>query len=956
MTKTIYFMKWNFTLWTLFFTALPGLPLMSQSACDYTLVMEDDFGDGWNGGALTITIGGNSSVYTLNAIDDDGIFAQLTLNVMNGDSITLFYLAGDYPTEVQYTLFDAQGLIVFQDGLGSTEPMQGVVYTGAIFCPTCFPVMASSVSTDEVRAFRADISWMPPGLGGQYLIEYDTTGFTPGGGNFQTASGAGATLFNLEENTPYDFYITTLCTNGDTSITVGPFSFHTLYANDVAITGVFSPVSACGLNAAEAISVAITNFGGVPQTLIPFDFSVNGIPGGVRMPEDGFFTGVIGTDSTEITEFDVLFDFSDFAEYTLQVWTALEGDSVTSNDTTTVKIVNIPLIAEYPYFEGFEEWGGGWTVDAAGFGAPSWEYGQPSGGLIGGAANGAGAWVTNLEGNYNNNEISYLISPCLDFSSLSEDPRIAFSLFVQTENNFDEAWLEVSTDGGETWSKVGQAGAGLNWYNDAANNWWENNGAVAGWHYAQNILQGTAGAADVRARFVFSSDGSVVREGIGLDNMLIGPVSDYDLAAASVAVGAAGGCGSPNDTVRINLVNLGSGSADTAVVAYSVNGGSPVVDTITNLALLPGGSVAYTFETTFDASLAGTYTIQSWVSFGLDEFLLNDTVTTFYQTSYTAPFREDFESGGIPTGWATSPGVTVAQEHTSPSFVIFDYLWLGTTSMEVATPAIGPIEENDTLTFDYRYVDYFAGTDPTILGLEDSLVVEISIDCGETFTPAFVINGNNHLPSVSLRTVELPLGALTGEIIIIRFRAVWGNGDYYLDLDNINVRRCPESLQLTAELTPPSSSSSEDGSITIVAGDPSGPFTYLWNTGDATKTLTNLAEGVYTVTVTNVYGCSETLEVNLSLNSTRSPAHIGNISLAPNPTRGASVLNVEFTKPVDARMQLLNTMGQLLFETAERNVSRGAYELDLSRYNSGLYLVRIIAEGEVKTVKLIKAG
>ncbi len=346
---------------------------MSQSSCNYVLIMVDDFGDGWNGGSLTITIGGNSAVYTLNDMGDDGALLSVNLPVMEGDNIELFYLAGDYPNEVEYTLINAEGTVVFQDGQMGAEPMQGVVYSGQGFCPSCFPVLASSVGIEKIRAFRADISWIPPDPEAQYLIEYDTLGFNPGAGNFKTASGASTTLFNLRENTPYEFYLSAICTNGDTSIAIGPFSFRTLYANDVAITEILSPVSGCGLSAAEIISVGITNFGGVPQSLIPFDFSINGIPGGVRMPEDGFFTGVIGTDSTEVAEFDVEYDFSDFAEYNLVVWTALEGDSVPSNDTISITVVNIPIVTEYPYFEGFETWGGGWTVEAAGNGAARWQ-------------------------------------------------------------------------------------------------------------------------------------------------------------------------------------------------------------------------------------------------------------------------------------------------------------------------------------------------------------------------------------------------------------------------------------------------------------------------------------------------------------------------------------------------------------------------------------------------------
>lgn len=932
---------------------LLGPAATAQFSCEYLLIMEDDFGDGWNGGMLTITTGGNSTVYTLDFIPGD--YAEASIAVTAGDQIQLSYMEGGFPYEVSYSLYDANGLLVFQDGQGGVNPMNGVAFTGVVTCPSCPPPPAGAVSADEVRAFTADISWVPSDPEGAYFIEYGPTGFLPGAGNSKTVGGAATTLFNLEEKTVYDFYITAYCSNGDTSISVGPYTFETLYANDVGVTNILSPVSGCGLGAAETIELIISNFGGLPQSLIPFNFSLNGQPGNVSQPIDGFYTGVVGTDSMEVTEFDATVNLSNPGEYTLLVWTELEGDSVLANDTASVLIVSIPIIDDYPYYDDFEAWSGGWTVSGNGFGQPSWEYGAPAGNTISAAVSGDNAWVTNLEGPYNNNEISYLTSPCLDFSSFSEDPRIAFHLNFDTEACCDEAWAELSTDGGDSWAKVGTGGTGLNWYNDTPNNWWDGTGGFTDWVYAQNILAGTAGAPDVRVRFVFSTDGSVVREGMGIDNILISAVQAADLAASSVSNTSTEECGSPDDQIRFRIANVGTAAQTGFDVGYSVNGGPAVIENVGSLVLQPGQSADYTFTQVFDSSNPGNYIIKAWANLSGDAFATNDTVSFIYNTAVASPFREDFEAGAIPANFTADTDLAVGNGHNNSSFVIFDNLYSFDPTMLFATPVIGPISAEDTLVFDYRFVNYFDGTTPTIITAGDTLEVQLSIDCGATFFPVRAITQGAHTPTVEMTRVEIPLSAYEGLYLKVRFRGQWGAGDYWLDIDNINIRTCPPSLQLEAEVTKVSTQDGMDGAISVSAGDGAGPYTYSWNNGAAGGAISGLEPGLYKVTVTDYYGCRDELEVEVGvISSTSEPSGISEIKLAPNPTSGATTLSVEFAQPADARVQLLNAMGQLLFDRMEQKVSSARYELDLSRHSSGLYLVRIIANGEVRTAKLIR--
>ncbi|MGD1844277.1 MAG: T9SS type A sorting domain-containing protein, partial [Salibacteraceae bacterium] len=50
-----------------------------------------------------------------------------------------------------------------------------------------------------------------------------------------------------------------------------------------------------------------------------------------------------------------------------------------------------------------------------------------------------------------------------------------------------------------------------------------------------------------------------------------------------------------------------------------------------------------------------------------------------------------------------------------------------------------------------------------------------------------------------------------------------------------------------------------NGSIAVSATGGSSPLSYLWNTGDTTSMLSNLLAGIYTVTVTDQLGCSDSL-------------------------------------------------------------------------------------------------
>ena len=204
----------------------------------------------------------------------------------------------------------------------------------------------------------------------------------------------------------------------------------------------------------------------------------------------------------------------------LEATVAAAGDDDPSNDSAMFE-VPMPIELGTRYLETFEMDDGGWFSYGVN---DSWEYGEPSDSFISNADSGTNAWVTDLNGDHADDELSYLVSPCFDLSGTASDPEVSFSRIFDLEPTNDHVHVEISVDGGATWEKLGAFGTGTNWYNDVLGDFWDGvSGASGEWRRASHPLVGAAGAGLARIRFVMESNGSTNEEGFGLDDVIITP-------------------------------------------------------------------------------------------------------------------------------------------------------------------------------------------------------------------------------------------------------------------------------------------------------------------------------------------------------------------------------------------------------------------------------------------------
>jgi len=205
--------------------------------------------------------------------------------------------------------------------------------------------------------------------------------------------------------------------------------------------------------------------------------------------------------------------------HSINAWAVEPGDSYTGNDSIMNYIFRDSRIVDsFPYLENFESGDGGYFTQGYN---DSWQYGRPHSVYISNAATGTKAWKTNLNGNYNNYEQSYLYSPCFDLSSLT-NPMLSFSAALDIEDCgtslCDLAYVEYSTDG-ISWSRLGNYREGTNWYDSALNGWHDQ--GFTRWHVASIPLPKPAGGSLFFFRFVLLTDADMTGEGIAIDDIHI---------------------------------------------------------------------------------------------------------------------------------------------------------------------------------------------------------------------------------------------------------------------------------------------------------------------------------------------------------------------------------------------------------------------------------------------------
>ncbi|MEI6349032.1 MAG: CARDB domain-containing protein [Bacteroidota bacterium] len=454
-----------------------------------------------------------------------------------------------------------------------------------------------------------------------------------------------ANSINLHHDTTYFIIVSTrtLVIFGQTfnNTTAFNISITSVNPNDLVLSSILKPQSGCSLSLTDTVKVKVRNSGQVAAAATQIAYSLNGgLPVIESLP-----ASIIPGDSV-IFNFAQLADLSSPSDIQLKVWIVFPADGNHANDTLSSTITHLPMVSAFPYLQNFESGAGGWYANGTG---STWALGTPNFTSITAAASGTNAWVTNLTGNSSSNEISYLYSPCLNFTSLTLPIIRLKTNYAMSASILANATLQTSTDQGQTWTTVGAQDP--NWYTSALG--WSGTTNDA-WVSMKHTLNGLGGNSSVRVRIAFNS-GFTAIPGIGIDDIEIydSPANDLSVIKINSPISS---CGLGTEQISIRVKNLGTASQSNYSVAYKVNTGSFVTQ-LQAPALASGDSVDILFTTTYNFSTPGSYNLHVKTVLATDTDNSNDTLSAMVTSTpaiTSFPYFESFETGD--GGWV--PGGT----------------------------------------------------------------------------------------------------------------------------------------------------------------------------------------------------------------------------------------------------------------------------------------------------------
>ncbi len=682
-------------------------------------------------------------------------------------------------------------------------------------------------------------------------------------------------------------------------------------ANDAQVSAITSPdAQFCGNSFTAALT--IKNLGTTPLTSVRVNYTVDNNPT-VYFQN---FTGLnVASNGTTNLTFTTPFTGLTNGTHIIKAYTSLPNgvaDQQASNDTLSKSFfASVPVAL--PVVEGFENTAfnptpGGWAVINDNPGSITWVRNTAA------RKTGTASASINIY-NYGpglNDHLDYLRSPLVNFAG-NDSAFISFHLAYKQYDAASSDTLEIvySTNCGSTWTSIWKKGG-----NDLTTS----PGFETG-NFVPTAAQWSVNPIRVDLTSLIGSGPIYLalrsKNNYG-NNMYIDDINifgkvlpNYDVAVQAINAPLNAIC-QPPITPSIVIKNEGKITITSLRVDYTVDGGTPVSNTLT-LNLARGASTTVSLANI--ATLAPgnhTFKVYSYLPNGqADQNVLNDTLTKTFGLIVPAagPIVESFENNTFPpAGWerTASAGATdpawrriaspiITASHQTAAAIIENRLNAANDAVDVLSSPVVSFTAADSvfLKFDVAAAT-FSYPGSTALPL-DTLDVKLSLDCGNSYI------------------------------------SVWKKWGWQLQTIN------QPNLPYTAEFLPTLANNWRSEKVNL---------TNLLKNGGLAKIAFVMTENRE----------NNVLVDNINLSSKILPAKLKNdgFMIAPNPFRGNLIIQ-HYLPPTELRgIGVFNSVGQQIMALHYNGNADSYINIDMNRFAAGVYTVKLLYTGKSVSQKVVK--
>ena len=253
---------------------------------------------------------------------------------------------------------------------------------------------------------------------------------------------------------------------------------------------------------------------------------------------------------------------------------------------------------------------------------------------------------------------------------------------------------------------------------------------------------------------------------------------------------------------------------------------------------------------------------------------------------------------------------------------------------------------------------------------------------GCEYTDSYTVNGPTSLSFNSVNTSSPSCGVLTDGIIdisvaggIAPYSYLWSNGSTNEDLSGVangtysvtvtDGNGCQTNISSTLNVVSTVAITIDNvsdeslilgGGIDVSVSGGQAPYFILWNTGATTSSVSGLAAGTYTVTVSDINGClaEQTVVVDYTIPSLVDHIEsVQSLNIFPNPTSDFVNFQLILNEETEVRLEIYNLAGQVIQTFTSQNGLNQNYKADLSDYPAAVYMARMIVGSDVITAKIV---